>query len=174
MYSQTSSETPATLELCGYHSYEEMARTLVIQLQGDYDRVFSAINDNRDPDYEDVMITLAALTAMTEGLSGKCEGSRAYSQIQGDAAMETEELTMVEFTATNPPKIKSHSSWEEVYGIIRSTNNNHEDPYFLEVNGMAVSLMCDDEGNVDALLQPKELAYEDLVMLGGVWIVLSE
>lgn len=88
--------------------------------------------------------------------------------------METEELTLIEFTETNPPQIKSHNNWEEVYSIIRRNNDNHEDPYFFDVNGMTIMLIDDGEGNVSASLQTEKQSLNAYMLMGGVWVTLAE
>lgn len=72
---QTKSKTneTAVYETENAQSLQQTADSLVEQLQGDFDNVFSAIKESREPDLEDLRITVATLMTLTEDLSSKYE-----------------------------------------------------------------------------------------------------
>jgi len=88
--------------------------------------------------------------------------------------MTSNKSTLIEFTNSNPPRVTSHKSWEEVYEMIGSNYDNHPDPYFIETNGMTVILCDDGDGQVSATLRTSEKAMMQYQMFGGVWVKLSD
>lgn len=112
---------------------------------------------------------------MTEHPENQSEFSKTKNpNIKGKTVMETDDLTLIAFTNSNPPKIRSHKSWAEVYEIIRTSSDDHEDPYIIEVSGVAVSLMNNGMGEVSATLLTIEKAHDEYILFGGVWVTLSE
>jgi hypothetical protein len=90
-----------------------------------------------------------------------------------ESTMKTEESTLIEFTFSNPPQIRSHESWEEVYELISDSSSRHPDPYYLQTGGHVVVLVDDGKGAVGANLLSTEEAFLPYTMMGGVWVKLS-
>lgn len=87
--------------------------------------------------------------------------------------MKKNDLTLIEFTASNPPQIRSHQSWEEVYDMLSEQCNNPQTPYYIETCGYVVTLVKDGKGEVKATLQNASDAMARYTVSGGMWVELS-
>jgi|GEM_PF-7069414 len=88
--------------------------------------------------------------------------------------MHSADAVLIEFTDSNPPRVKSHRNWEEVYRFISQLHNSHPDPYFLQSGIKAVTLVDDGDGNVKASLSTAEQAEALYDIFGGVWVQLVD
>lgn len=89
-----------------------------------------------------------------------------------EIAMLSEETVLIEFTDSEPPRIKSHENWNRVYDLISQTHDCHPDPYYLQSENKTVVLMNDGNGIVRASLISTEKAHVLYNLSGGVWIEL--